>query len=94
MSKVMGIYVNFWHFYDVRCPNMAMSRNPRSKFRKNFIFPDSAFNIGKVTEFLVEKLSTLEVISQKPHGGRKHPPVLLGLSSIYRMRSTLKLISS
>ena len=29
---------------------------------------------GKVTKFLVEKLSTSEVISQKPHGGGKHPP--------------------
>ena len=34
--------------------------------------------LGKVTKFLVEKLSTSEVISQKPHGGRgwggKQPP--------------------
>ena len=31
--------------------------------------------LGKVTKFLVEKLSTSEVISQKPHGGGgKHPP--------------------
>ena len=32
--------------------------------------------LGKVTKFLVEKLFTSEVISQKPHwaGGGKHPP--------------------
>ena len=29
--------------------------------------------LGKVTKFLVERLFTSEVISQKPHG--KHPPV-------------------
>ena len=38
---------NFGIFYDAHSPNMAMSRDPRSKFRKNFIFPNSAFNIGK-----------------------------------------------
>ena len=30
--------------------------------------------LGKVTKFLVEKLSTSEVISQKPHGEWKTPP--------------------
>ena len=43
--------------------------------------------LGKVTKFLVEKLSTSEVISQKPHGGgckTSPPPVLLGLISICR----------
>ena len=36
--------------------------------------------LGKVTKFLVEKLSTSEVVSQKPHGRWKTPsPVLLGL---------------
>ena len=38
--------------------------------------------LGKATKFLVEKLSTSEIFSQKPRGGWKHPPppVLLGLS--------------
>ena len=35
--------------------------------------------LGKVTKFLVEKLSTSEVISQKPHGGWKTPPHLSAL---------------
>ena len=35
--------------------------------------------LGKVTKFLVEKLSMSEVISQKPQGGWKHPPPPLGL---------------
>ena len=30
--------------------------------------------LGRVTKFPVEKLSTSEVISQKPHGGWKTPP--------------------
>ena len=34
--------------------------------------------LGKVTKFLVEKLSSSEVISQNPDGGcGKHPPTLL-----------------
>ena len=36
--KFMGIYVKFWHFYNAHSPNMAMSRDPRSKFRKKIIF--------------------------------------------------------
>ena len=51
----------------------AMSRDPRRKFLKNFIFPNFAFNIGKSCKFLVEKLSTPDVISQKPHGVENTP---------------------
>ena len=66
---------NFGIFYDARSPNMAMSRDPRSKFRKHFIFFLILHLIlGKAAKFLVEKLSTSEVISQKPHGGWKTPP--------------------
>ena len=60
---------NFGIFYDARSPNMSMSRDPGSKFRKKLFFSNSAFNIRKVTKFLVEKLSTSEVIIQKPHEG-------------------------
>ena len=60
----------FGIFYNARSPNMAMSRDPRSKFGKKFIFFLILHLIlGKVTKFLVEKLSTSEVISQKPHRG-------------------------
>ena len=38
--------------------------------------------LRKAAKFLVEKLSTSEVISQKPHGVWKTPPVLLGLISM------------
>ena len=40
---------------------------------------NSTFNIRKVTKFQVEKLSTSQVIDQKPHGGVENTPVLLGL---------------
>ena len=55
--------------------------------------------LGKVTKFVVEKLSTSEVISQKPHGGWKHsppppPPVLLGLNRIWQICSRSVLLSS
>ena len=66
---------NFGIFTMPRSLNMAMSRDPRSKFRKNFIFFLILHLIlGKAAKFLVEKPSTSEVISQKPHGGGKHPP--------------------
>ena len=73
---------NFGIFYDACSPNMAMSRDPRSKFQKNFyFFLILHLILGKAAEFLIGKLSTSEVISQKPHGGWKTPPsVLLGLT--------------
>ena len=54
---------------------MAMSRDPRSKFRKNFIFFLILHLISvNVTKFPGEKLSTSEVSSKKPHGGVKNTP--------------------
>ena len=63
-------------FYDARSPNMAMSRNPRIKFRnkKLFFFLIPHLILGKAAIFLVEKFSTSEVISQNPHGEWKTPP--------------------
>ena len=82
----MGILSNFALFYDARSTNMVMSRAQDANL-ENFLFlPNSTFILGKVTKFLVERLSTSEVISQKPHrggggGGRGGgaPPVPLGL---------------
>ena len=66
---------NFGIFYDARSPNMAVSCDPRSKFRKTFnFFLIMHLILGKVTKFLVGKLSTSEVISQKPHGGVENTP--------------------
>ena len=47
-----------------------------ANFEKKLFFLILHLILGKVTKFLVEKLSTSEVISQKPHGGWKSPPVL------------------
>ena len=71
MSNVMGTYVKFW---DACSPNMAMSRDPRSKFRKKLFFLILHLILGKAAKFLVENLSTSEVISPKPYGGWKTPP--------------------
>ena len=64
-----------------------------ANFEKNYFFLILHLILGETAKFLVEKLSTLEVISQKPHRGGKHPPVLLGLSfahllSLYTMMTT------
>ena len=67
MSKVVGIYVKFWH---VLPPNMVMSRDSTCKYSKIFNFVLILHLIlGKVTKFPVEKLSTLQVMSQKAHEG-------------------------
>ena len=76
---------NFGIFYDARSPNMAMSRDPRSKFRKKFyFFLILHLILGKAAKLLLEKLSTSEAIIQKPHGGLENTPpparVLLGLT--------------
>ena len=69
---------NFGLFYDARSCHVTQKAN-----FENFLFcPNSIHILGKVTKFLVKKLSTSEVISQKPHGGwgvGKQPPVPLGL---------------
>ena len=67
----------FGNFYNAHSPDMALSRDSRSKFRKNLFFLILHLILGKVRKFLMEKLSTSEVIGQKPHwggGGWKHPP--------------------
>ena len=78
----MGIYVKFLAFFTMPAPQIwPWHVTQEANFEKNLFFPNSAFNIRKVAKFLVEKLSTSEVIGQKPNGGGKHsspppPPVL------------------
>ena len=76
-----------------RSLNMAMSRDPRSKFRKKFYFSLILHLIlGKAAKFLVEKLSTSEVISQKTsRGGVENTPPP---PSAFRVNSRAKLISN
>ena len=45
-----------------------------ANFEKFYFFLILHLILGKAAKFLVEKLSTSEVISQKPHGGWKTPP--------------------
>ena len=75
MSKVMGIYLKFWHF--LRCPLSKYGQItwPKKQISKKFyFFLILHLILGKAAKFLVEKLSTSDVISQKPHGGWKTPP--------------------
>ena len=54
---------NFGISYNASSPNMGMSRDPRTKFRKNYLFLILHLISDKAAKFLVEKLSTSEVIS-------------------------------
>ena len=71
----MGIYVKFLAFFTMPALQIWPCHvAQKTNFEKNLFFPNSAFNIRKITKFVVEKLSTSEVISQKPHGkGWKTP---------------------
>ena len=68
-QKLWAFMSNFGICYDAHSPNMAMPRDPRSNFRKIYIFLILHLILDKAAKFLVEKRSTSEVISQKPHGG-------------------------
>ena len=70
MSNVMDFYLKFWHF--LRCPLSKYGHVtlPKKQISKKFyFFLILHLILGKVTKFLVEKLSTSEDISQKAHGG-------------------------
>ena len=61
---------NFGSIDNTHSSNMVMSCDPRCKFRKSFIFSQFYISVfGKVTKFLVEKLSMSEVISKNLTGG-------------------------
>ena len=80
----MGIYIKFWHL--LRCPlsKYGYVTSPKKQISKKFyFFLILHLILGKAAKLLVVKLSTSEVVKQKPHGGWKTPPtqVLLGLKS-------------
>ena len=53
-------------FYDVRSPNVVISRDPRSKFRNFFLFClNSTFNIRKSYKISSGKRSLLQKLSAK-----------------------------
>ena len=68
-------------FYDAHSPNMAMSCDPRSKFRKILLFSNSAFNIGESCKISSKK--PLYFRSYQPKASREvenTPQVLLRLN--------------
>ena len=82
---------NFSIYYDAGSPNMAMSRDPRSKIKKKIFFLMLHLILGKAAKFLVEKLSTSEVISQKPHRvdvENTQPPSALGLNKLLKQETS------
>ena len=90
-ANVIGILSNFGSFYDAQSPNMVMSRDPRCKISTIFYLVLILHLIlGKVTKFLVGKLSTLEVISQKPLRENTNPPTPVPLGLQQKMQSCFK----
>ena len=70
MSKVMGIYVNFYHDHS---PNMVLSCDPKQQISKIFIFRlISILNFRKVTKFGENWLKNKKITGKNP--------VLIGLS--------------
>ena len=77
--KHYGHFVKFWLFYHVHLPNMVMSRDPRCKFPKYFIYPNSAFNIKKSDKISAVKALFFRSYQPKTSLGGGTPPVPLGL---------------
>ena len=75
MSKVMGIYVKFWHFLRCAVSEYGYVTWPKKQISKKiYFFLILNLILGKAAKFLVQKLSTSEVISQKPRGGVENTP--------------------
>ena len=82
MSKVVGIFVKFWHFLWCPLTKCGHITWPKKQISKTFLIILHLI-LGKITKFPVEKLSTSEVSSQKIHGGLHPPP-----PSAFRVNST------
>ena len=73
MSKVMGIYVKFYHDHS---PNMVLSRDPKQQNSKIFMFRLILYYIsGKDTKFGGNWLKNKKVTGKNP--------VLIGLSFLH-----------
>ena len=89
MSKVMGIYIKFWHF--LRCPLSKYGHvtRPKKQISKNIII--TTFNIRK--SYKIFSRNAVYFRNYRPKtswgGGWKTPPVLLGLRKVYQ-RNLLK----
>ena len=77
MSKVMCIYVKFYHDHS---PNMVISRDPGCKFRKFLFLSRSILNFRKVTKFEGNWLKNEKLQARNKTRGGKHPPlgILMG----------------
>ena len=73
-QKLWVFMSNFGIFDDARSPNMAMSRDPRSKFRKNLFFPNSAFNIRKSYKISSRKALYFRSYQPKTSRGEEYTP--------------------
>ena len=84
MSKVMGIFVKFWHSFKMPAHQIWSCHVTQDvNFEKFYLVLILHLILGKVTKFVVENLSTSEVVSQKPRGVgggvENTPQFLLGL---------------
>ena len=71
----MGIYLKFWHFLRYPLSKYGHVTWPKKQIsEKNYFLLILHLILGKAAKFLVEKLSTSEVISQKPHGEVENTP--------------------
>ena len=80
MSKVMGIFVKFYHDHS---PNMVMSLNPGCKFRNIFYFwTNSALNYRRSYQIWGNWLKNKKLQAKSKAWGGKHPPppVFMGLT--------------
>ena len=70
MSKVIGIYVKFLAIFTMLALQIwPCHLTQEANFEKKLFFLIVHLILGKAAKFLVEKLSTSEVISRKPHVG-------------------------
>ena len=83
MSKVVGIFVKFFTMSAHQIWSYHVTQEANFVFFFYFVLILHLI-LGKVTKFVVEKLSTSDVICQKPHGGWKTPPPL---SSAFKVKN-------
>ena len=79
MSKVMGIYVKFYHDHS---PNMVMSRDPGCNLEKFYFSPNSMLNFRKSYQIWETLAPEQKVTDKKQNSGWKNTlirPLLIGL---------------
>ena len=74
MSKVMGIYVKFWHFFMMPALQIWPSHvTQEANFEKILFFPNSAFNIWKSYKISSRKAVYFRSYQPKTSWGWKTP---------------------